>query len=164
MDTVVLIDDKVIDFFSSEMVLLKVNAEVDTALAKSYHISGYPTIVLTDSKGEEIDRIVGYRPADEFLQTLENYKNGIGTLDDLLSKADTSENRNLYFEIADKYKYRGGVEEAKNWYKKVIDAGEPTDSLSGESRLSIADMYRRAIDYDKSLEAFNKTMKDFKGT
>lgn len=154
----------VIDYFATEVVLAKFNAEIDSALAKAYHISGYPTLVLTDNKGEEIDRIVGYLDPPEFVQKITDYRNGIGTLDDLLSKADTSSDRNLFYEIAEKYKYRGGADEAKEWFTKVIDAGEATDSLAGESRMALADMIRRTKDYDAARGAFAAIMKDFKGT
>lgn len=144
--------------------MVKLNAEVDSALAKEYHISGYPTLVLTNSDGEEIDRIIGYLDPPEFVQKINDYRNGIGTLDDLLSKADTSSDRFLLYEIAEKYKYRGGADEAKVWFSKVIDAGEPTDSLSGESRMALADMVRRTKDYDAAREAFTAVMNDFNGT
>lgn len=156
------VDSNAIDFFNTQMVLTKVNAEVDSALAKHYHVSGYPTIVLTDQTGKEIDRIVGYLATEPFLKTLTDYKNGIGTLDDLLNQAKTKEDRALYFEIADKYKYRGGSVEAESWYTKVISAGEPKDTLTAKSRLAIADMYRRSKDYDKSISLFSAIAADFK--
>ncbi len=158
------IDTAVIDFFANEMVLAKINAEEDSLLKEQYHISGYPTSVLTDKDGNEIDRIVGYLPADEYLQTLRDYSNGIGTLDDLLRRAETETGRPLYFEIAEKYKYRGGSDEAQLWFARVIEAGDPRDSLSGESRVATADMFRRAKDYDRALEEFSQIMSDFEGT
>lgn len=157
-----LTDHKIIDFFSDEMVLAKIDAEQDTILRKSYNVSAYPTMVMTDRDGEEIDRIVGYVDAEELIQTLRDYAQGIGTLDDLLRKADTTTDRLLFLKIADKHKYSGGQEEAKAWFQRVIAEGEPTDSLSGESRLSLADMYRRAKQYDRALEAFGQIARDFK--
>jgi tetratricopeptide (TPR) repeat protein len=154
----------VIDYFASEVVLAKINAKEDTVITKTYNVSAYPTLVLTDKDGEEIDRIVGYLDAPDFVQKINDYRNGIGTLADLLSRADTLEDRVLYFDIAEKYKYRGGAEEAKEWFDKVIAAGEPTDSLSGESRGSLADLIRRTGDYDAAREAYSEIMKDFAGT
>ena len=143
--------------------MAKVNAKTDTLLAYELGIIGYPTSVLVGEDGEEIDRIVGYMEVDDFLKTIVDYQNGIGTLDDLLARAEQESDRELYLEIAEKYKYRGGSNEAMNWYQKVIDAGEPTDSLSGQGRMSLADMLRRANEYEQALTAFGSVMKDFSG-
>ena len=154
-------DEKAVAFFANEMVLASVNAENDTALTKEYHVSGYPTSVLVSADGSEIDRIVGYMEVDDFLQTLRDYENSIGTLDDLLSKAATDSSRTLAFEIADKYKYRGGKEEAVKWFTKVVNAGDPLDSLSGEGRMSLADLHYRDRAYDEAVAAYDKIIADF---
>jgi tetratricopeptide (TPR) repeat protein len=159
----VLVDQKVIDYFRDSMVLVKFNGREDTILAQDFRVSAYPTLVMIDKNGEEIDRIVGYREPDDFLTVLENYQKGIGTLDDLLNQVKTDSSRELYFEIGEKYKYRGGNAEAEEWFGKVIEAGEPTDSLSGESRMALAGMYRRADEYDRALAAFSEIMVDFEG-
>lgn len=154
----------VIDYFANEVVLVKINAKEDTVTTRDYNVSAFPTLVLTDKDGAEIDRIVGYMEAVDFVQKLNDYQNGIGTLDDLLGRADTLQDRDLFFEIAEKYKYRGGMEEARLWFEKVIAAGEPTDSLSGESRMAMADLIRRAKEYDGAKAAYEMIMKDFEGS
>ncbi|MBI5266985.1 MAG: tetratricopeptide repeat protein, partial [candidate division Zixibacteria bacterium] len=151
------------DYFKSKVVLVKVNAEVDTTLAREMAISGYPTLVLLDKKGEEIDRVIGYMETDPFLKQLDDYQKGIGTLADLLDQSKKDTSRELSFKIADKYKYRGKPDDATGWYQKVI-AVNPTDSLAGESRMSLADMLRRAKKWDEALAAFAAVEKDFKGT
>ncbi len=157
-------DSSAIDYFLNDMILVKVNAEVDSNLAKSMSISGYPTLVLVDKDGVEVDRIVGYMPTEDFLQTLNDYQNDIGTLADLLRRSDTSQDRSLYGEIANKYKYSGKADDAMSWFKKIIEAGDPTDSLSGNARMSIADTYRRADDYEQALTKYQNIEKDFTGT
>ena len=153
------------EYFTNEMIFVKANAEKDdSTTAKMYNVSGYPTFVITEANGEEIDRIVGYMIAEDFLSTVKDYRNGIGTLDDLLAKAKDSTDRTLFFEIAEKYKYRGGSEEAMNWFGKVIDAGDAKDSLAANSRVATADMTIRNKDYDKALELFGAIEKDFAGS
>jgi len=161
IDTAVYESPTGIDFFTNKMILAKINAEVDTLSAQKYSISGYPTIVLMDKTGAEVDRVIGYFPVDEFLLMLDNYTKGIGTLDDLVAKAQDSTDRSLYLNIADKYKYRGRPDDAQAWFTKVVEMGEPTDSLSGEARMSMADLYRRAKEYDKALAAYQAIEKDF---
>lgn len=156
------VDAKAIQFFTSNMILAKVQAEEDTLTAQKYHVNGYPTSILLNKSGEEIDRVVGYAPPEEYVQTFVDFSNGIGTLDDLLGQAETSEDRDLFMQIGDKYKWRGSNDNANSWYTKVIAAGEPLDSLSGEARMAQADMYRRDKVYDQALEAYKKIAGEFK--
>lgn len=155
------VDPKAIAYFTDEVVLVKINAEEDSALAKRFKISGYPTSLLLDKDGNEIDRIVGYMPTDEYLGTITNYRNGIGTLADLLGKSKTDSSRTLAFDIADKYKFSGRPEQATTWYNAVIDRGQATDSMSGESRMSLGNMFYRAKEYDMALVAYRKVISEF---
>jgi thioredoxin 1 len=162
LDTIVLVDSQVIDFFTKDMLLVKVHRYVDTALVREYKVSAYPTLVMMDKAGKEVDRLVGYVPPDEFLKTFRDYAKGIGTLADLLSRAQTGGDRALFMTIADKYKYSGGSDSALTWYNKVVEGGVPTDSLSGEARVALADMYSRAKEYDNALAAYTSIAEDFK--
>jgi len=52
----------------SRVVAVRVNAEEEgKELARRYDIDSYPTIVFTDHEGDEIDRIIGYLPPEQFL-------------------------------------------------------------------------------------------------
>lgn len=165
LDTVVFIDTQVVKFFTNEMILAKFNAEADTALARQYRVSAFPTLVMVDKEGTEIDRIVGYMAPDAFVKQLRDYAQGIGTLDDLLHKAQSGVDslRRISFEIADKYKYRGVNDEAMSWFKKIIEQGDAHDSLSGEARMAIADLFRRDKDYMKALVEYAAIMEEFNG-
>ncbi len=159
-----LTDSTVISFFSNDVVLAKINGKEDTALSKEHHVSAYPTLVMLNQEGVEIDRIVGYQPPEDFLRTLRGYRRGIGTLDDLLRRFERESDRGLAFKIAEKYKYRGGEEEAVTWYQKVIDAGDPKDSLTWESRMELADLHRRSKEYDEAIAGYSGIMADFEGS
>lgn len=161
LDTVVMVDPVAISFFQDEVVLVKINAEVDTLIAQKYRVSGYPTNVLLGTDGEEIDRIIGYHPTEEFLGSLRDFSKGIGTLGDMLARAKNGTDRELYLEIANKYKFRGGPTEADLWYEKVAAAGEPLDSLAGEARIASANMAYRAKEYARSMELYEGVKKDF---
>jgi len=144
------------------MIFAKIHAEqADSIIAQRYKVKAFPTFVVTESNGDEIDRIIGYLDPEPFLAKVNDYREGIGTLADLLSKAESSEDRNLFFEIADKYKFSGSSDDAKIWFQKVIDAGDPKDSLSAESRFSVADMFRRNKDYNAAIQEFENIKADF---
>ena len=164
MDTVVFPTAEAAEYFSEKVVLAKIDAEVDTALAKKYFVSGYPTFVLVKSDGTEIDRIIGYMDIEEFTQTLNDYQNGIGTLDDLLARLEKSPDREMALEVANKYKFSGRPAEATRWFSRVIELGQPTDSISGEARSAEANMFYRAKDYERALSDFVGIEEDFGGT
>lgn len=157
------VDAKVVEYFTNEMLMAKINGDVDTIVKNKYAISGFPTAILFGPDGKEVDRIIGYAPPDEYLKMVQDYKAGIGTLNDLLAKAKDSSDRSLYFQIADKYKYNGGSDQATVWFTKVIAAGAPTDSLSGESKMALADLQRRAKKLDDALAAYTQIETEFGG-
>jgi hypothetical protein len=63
-----------------------VNVHVDAeqaegkALAQRYGALGFPTLVMVDASGEELDRIVGYLPPDKFVPEVERVLRGEGTI------------------------------------------------------------------------------------
>ncbi len=158
-----MITAQAIDYFTNEVVMAKVNAEVDTVLAKKFGVKGYPTFVLTSSSGDEIDRISGYLEIDEFIKTMSDYQKGIGTLQAVLADALKSEDRALYYTLADKYKYRGDSENARVWFDKIL-SGADKDSLSGEASMAIADMMRRNKNDDEAMAAYKQIIVDYAGT
>ena len=59
----------VAEFANANYVVYKIDAEKGEGpeLAKKYAVEGYPTFVLLDSAGEEVDRQVGSSPREDFL-------------------------------------------------------------------------------------------------
>jgi thioredoxin-related protein len=161
LDTTVLNTPTAEEYFTSRMVLAKVNGHQQTELAGQYNVSAYPTLILLDTTGSEIDRIVGYREAGPFFSTLDDYLVGKNTLAFLVQRYEEAPNRILAKKIADKYKYRGQAEQAYDWYGEVIATGQPTDSLSAEAKMELADMERRAGNYDEALVQFEWIMNEF---
>jgi thiol:disulfide interchange protein len=66
-------DKKYIEF-SRKFVFLRFFADTDPEgerLEKRYEVNGVPTLLILDSRGKEVDRIVGARTADELIEELE---------------------------------------------------------------------------------------------
>jgi thioredoxin-related protein len=83
-------DDKVVDFLN-RTVAVKFNAEKNEGkeLADKFKVIAYPTLVILDPNGKEVDRHIGYLGPEEFVKTLQGYIDGIGTVQyyrDLLKK------------------------------------------------------------------------------
>jgi thioredoxin-related protein len=164
LDTVTYVDSAVIEY-SKKMVFAKIDAEKDTMITNKYSIQGFPTIVLTNADGSEIDRIGGYLEPKEFLETVDNYLNDIGTLKDYLRKADTNATTEVNYVLAEKYGDRGMNMEAKSYYDKVIKADpKHEDTLTSAAMLSIGSLYLRDKEFEKSFVQFKKVMKIFEGS
>ena len=112
-----------------KMIFVKVNGLEDTLNSKKFGISGYPTIVLLDRKGQEIDRIVGYEPPAEFLNSVQMYLEGKETLADYLQRAEQSpDSVGLQFALAEKCDGRSNPAEAKKYYMAVIERDPQNES------------------------------------
>ena len=164
LDTVTYVDSGVIAL-SKTIVFAKINAEVDTLTAQKYKIQGYPTIVLTNSDGTEIDRIGGFLEPDEYLETVDNYLHDRETLSDYLRRADTNTTIEVNYILANKYSDRGLNKEALDYFNKVVKADPKyEDTLTSDAMLSIGSIYLRDDDFDKSFDQFKKVMKAFEGS
>ena len=74
LDEEVYSDQKVADEVNKDFVALKVNPEKGKAnkeFVERYQVRGFPTILFLNGKGEEVHRLVGFKPAEGFLEELE---------------------------------------------------------------------------------------------
>ena len=59
--------------FSSRFVFMRVLADTDpegAELQSLYRVAGFPTLLVLDSKGEEIDRLEGGRSTEELIEEM----------------------------------------------------------------------------------------------
>jgi len=163
LDTSTYADPSVIAM-SADLVFAKINAEVDTLIAQKYGVTGYPTLILMENDGTEIERIVGYLPPIEFKEEVTNYLNGIGTLGDLLEKSKTEPTGDVLYAIGDKYSGRGMYTKAIDYMAKVVELDpKNNDSLTVDARLAIGEIHSRMANYDKADEYYNGLIKEFNG-
>lgn len=69
-------DPAVVAWLRENAVALRVDAEKQAALARRHGVSGYPTHVVTDARGEVLGRLVGFRDAARFLAELRAIRGG----------------------------------------------------------------------------------------
>lgn len=125
LDNKVYSNKEVSDFANLNQVNYKIDAEVGEGIdfAKQYNISGYPTILFLNPEGKEIDRIVGYMPAKDFLGIMSDYNKGINTYEDLKAKLEKNPmdvEANLKF--SDKLMSIGKDVEAKVCLNRILEA------------------------------------------
>jgi len=148
---------------SKDMVFVKIEASKDTATGDQYKIAGFPTIILMQSSGEEIDRIYGYLPPGKFVSTIQSYLQGKETLEDMKNRFQKdSTDVELAFKLADKYEARRNYDEALLCYQKVValdpenKKGKSQDALFNSAWLEIS-----RKDYLKAVDAFNNFLEKY---
>ena len=148
---------------SPDIIFVKAEAKKDTVTADQYKIVGFPTIILMNSSGEEIDRIYGYLPHEEFVSTIQSYLQGKETLEDLKNRfqADSTDVE-LAFKLAEKYEGRRGYEEAASYYQKVVDLDpENKKEKSQDALFNLAWLELRKKDYLKAVDAFKNFLEEY---
>lgn len=166
LDTVTYKDSLVISM-TKDMFFVKIDAEVDTELARAYGVSGYPTIVIAKSDGAEIDRIWGYLAPTDFYNQVHSYLQGHETLDDFLTRLqDEPENLDYLTTVAEKYANRSNFTRANEYYQKVIEL-DP-DNGKGYGAKAMVSLYdnvqNRTRDYKGAIETCNEIIKRFPDT
>lgn len=54
--------------------MLDVDSPATDELSIRYRVTGYPTVIFTNSKGDELARVLGYRPLNDFLAQMKELK------------------------------------------------------------------------------------------
>jgi tetratricopeptide (TPR) repeat protein len=129
--------------------MAKLNAEVDTVTSGHYRAKSYPTIMVLRQDGTEIERVVGYSRAPEFIKEVEDYLAGRNTLASMeAEEATRGSDPAFVVRYAEKYYYHGLFDEARKHYHRYIEldpkntTGEVDDAL-----YTLARMSRKAKDY-----------------
>jgi thioredoxin-related protein len=147
----------------TNMVFVRAEAKKDTILKERYKIAGFPTVMLLNSSGEEIDRIYGFLPPEEFVTTIQDYLQGKNTLEDLERRFEADpKDVELAFQLAEKYEGRRMYEEAGSYYSKVVDL-DPEDEKgnSDDALFSLAWLEVRKKEYLKGVDAFKHFLQKF---
>lgn len=128
---------------------MKLDAEVDTVTAAHYRVRSYPSVLVLQSDGTEIDRIVGYYRAPEFMGLAEDYLAGRNTLASLVAAESTQgSDPELVAKLANRFFEHGRYQEASARYLRLVSldpankSGQVDDAL-----MSLARMSRKEKDY-----------------
>jgi len=117
---------------------MKIDAEKGEGieLAKQFGVRGFPTIIIANENGQEVDRIVGYMPPEPFLEKLNQIKNGINTMPTLLGELELDPTKfSTLFKLANKYENMNDKASAREMINVILEAG--TDSSGAAAFQSI---------------------------
>ena len=133
-------DANVAKITDAKFIALKLDAEKGEgiALAKQYHVSGYPTIVFFDKTGAEVDRVVGYEDPGKFAKSLESAAAGgqKAILDDVES-AHPTKDAGKWLVAANYYAQQSQRDKSLAAFKKVLEL-DPDNKKGGNAEATYA--------------------------
>jgi len=132
--------------------MAKLNAEVDTTTAAKYRVRAFPTILVLKPDGTEIDRLLGYSRAPEYIRQVEDYLAGRNTLAALEAEIATKGNDPEFaMKLAEKYYGHGYFDKARTQYLCLVELDPKNVSGQVDDALyTVARMYRKDKDYDNT--------------
>jgi thioredoxin-like negative regulator of GroEL len=104
---------------------LKVDGELGDGpkIVERYHVVGYPTVLFLDAEGKEIDRIFGFVDAATFARTMNDYRQGRGTLEEAAQAALAHpEDLQAALDVGTRYAVRGDAQEAYRHFARIFEA------------------------------------------
>ncbi|HYR69473.1 MAG TPA: hypothetical protein VER77_06290 [Candidatus Dormibacteraeota bacterium] len=128
---------------------MKLNAEVDTTSAAHYRVRSYPSVLVLRSDGVEIDRVVGYYRAPEFMAQVEDYLDDRNTLASMAAAESTQGSDPAFLaKLGDRYFEHGLYQDASTRYLRLVALDPANKSgLVDDALMSLARMNRKDKDY-----------------
>jgi len=127
---------------SSPWLKLVIDAEKGDGVdwAKRFHVRGFPTLILLDAQGEEIDRQSGYSPMPDFLKTFQDFAAGVGTLKAFQAElAAHPADHVLALKVARKEADRGDGEASAARLKAIVEAdAQNASGVADEAQAELA--------------------------
>lgn len=132
-------------------------------LAKRFNVNAYPTLIIVDGDGKEVNRAIGYRTASQFARFLDDTRAGRGTIDALektiAGGKDTYENR---YALAEKYLEGGEFVRARENFEKAFTL-DPEDKRRGmaDALYGMGRAERNAGNHEKAIGDFQRFLEKF---
>ena len=159
MDNDTFSDDKIIDFANDHLISLKIDAEKGSGpkQKEKYRVRGYPTIIILDNSGNELDRIVGYLPPEDFLKELNRIKNGTNTLSDLqLKYLKNSDDITIQIDLAKKYIDLNAKDSAKKYLDNIQSYHRSNNAFTFQNFYNLSQLYYRIGELDVSIDILDQ--------
>ncbi|MCX7944496.1 MAG: tetratricopeptide repeat protein [Deltaproteobacteria bacterium] len=151
----------------SEYVFARCNGEEGEGerLFNQYKITAFPTLLILDPNGKELDRIVDDIDEQKIKKTLEQIKMGKSEVDELAKKADTNpKDTELLFNVCMSYIFRADRDKAKKYCEKVLKIDQKNEKgYASQVLLSLGKyLYFRGLkDYDLAAAHLEQVLKLF---
>jgi tetratricopeptide (TPR) repeat protein len=133
-------------------------------LAEKFRIRSYPTLVLLDPSGREIDRHIGYLDPEGFLEIIRGYQNGINTVAYFEAQLEKNpDDPEILYELGMKHADAIRSGEAKRILDRILELEPDNENRAGIwSRLGYV-MYSDS-QYEEAVGYYNKLIDEFPDT
>ena len=136
MDSTTFRDPHVIKDLGRRFVWLRLNAETNPEgadLQRRFGVEGYPTLLILDESGNEIERLSGFVPPDQFPERLQALVDGPDSFPGLEQRLEENpDSAEVNFKIASKYLERKQFQEAGEHFGRAV-------ALDPENQSGLAD-------------------------
>ncbi|MGD8717816.1 MAG: thioredoxin family protein [Candidatus Zixiibacteriota bacterium] len=160
----VLDDATVEEKLAADFIAVHIDSDVDEETPVAYNVNAFPTTIFYTPTGEEVTRVVGAVPAEEFAKLVDDIVAGkVETLVQLLAREEANpDDLKLAYEIGTMYVETGRPEKARSRFDKVI-AG---DAENGTGLVPGALLQRGFIDLmapnaEGAIPAFNEVIEKY---
>jgi len=137
---------------------LKLNTETEDdgiRLQKEFAIFTYPTVLVLDSHGEEVDRVARFLPATEFREKVESFTDDPESLANLRKTVGAQPNLiSARYALAEKLLERNNYAKAAQEFEKVIEV-DP-ENRQGKTDLSHYNLALCLASQEKFVEAITQ--------
>lgn len=163
MDEITFTDAKVQELLGS-MIAADWDAEKDPwmAVAKKYKVSAYPTLLVIGPDGKEVDRHLGFLEPAEFIEVVDGYRKGIGTVaaleNELQKRPDDAE---LLYKVGTKHAEAGRSDEAATALNKVLTLDPHNSTRNPEILYRLGDAYYYDQKYAEAKTYLNRLVTDY---
>lgn len=146
--------------------LVKLEANETEGLREKFSVAGLPTVILARPNGEEIDRTYGFIRTATFIDTVEGYQNGVGTLDAMMSKEpEMSSDLEFIYALGNKFYERRRWEDADARYAAVVkEDSTNADQMAAKAQLKRAIVAGRQEKYQLANAFCNALIEKWPGS
>jgi tetratricopeptide (TPR) repeat protein len=163
MDEVTFTDPKVQELLGS-MIAADWDAEKEPwiAVAKKYKVSAYPTLLVIGPDGTEVDRHLGLLEPAEFIETIDGFRKGIGTVAALEKELETRPNDvELLYKVGAKHAEAGRSEAAAAALNRVLTLDPHNATRNPEILYRLGDAYYNDQKYTEAKPYFSRLVSDY---
>ena len=114
-----------------------------------YNVVGFPTVLFLTPEGEEIDRLFGFVPPEEFVRAMQRFREGRGTLTELEAQARQNPlDLELAYQVGFRFAVRGDAEKALVHFARIFAVRRLRGPLERAAARGATDVLRLATDVD----------------